>query len=429
MQGEEFTRFITMHDLAFSSGKYLHWNDLLYRRPPQNLTHNQWWLLLKSARANLKQTVPLYDKEESLFSYVMVPPIPQELHQIDLRLGGQIKMPEEVTNPDTKDEYYISSLIEEAITSSQLEGATTTRRIAKEMLRTGRPPHDRSELMILNNYLTMQRIGELKAKPLTKYLIFEIHRLVTHETLDEPTAAGRFRTTDEAESVAVFDSDNKVMHHPPPASSLPERMEKLCDFANQTDPFVHPVIRSIILHFMIGFDHPFVDANGRTARALFYWSMLHHGYWLAEFISISQIVLRAPAQYGYAYLHTETDESDLTYFLLHQLKVITQALDSLNDYIVRKTREIRSLEKELRGIEILNHRQRALIRHAIRHPGKHYTVAEHQRSHNVAYESARSDLLDLVGRGLLTSAMRGRKWIFSPESHLTNRLAALASSP
>src|SRR5216683_3232109 len=168
-----------------------------------------------------------------IVQYTLVPPIPKQLHEIDLRLRGQIKMPEEVTNPDTKDEYYVSSLIEEAITSSQLEGATTTRRVAKEMLRTGRAPQDHSERMILNNFSTMRRIGELKAKSLSTELIFEIHRLVTHDTLDDPTAAGRFRSENEDEHIAVFDRDNKVMHEPPPASTLISRVQKICDFANQ----------------------------------------------------------------------------------------------------------------------------------------------------------------------------------------------------
>jgi Fic family protein len=425
LNSDGISHLLSMQKATSPSNRYYHWQELLFRPPPPGLTHEQWWLLIKLGRVNLKQNVPLADKEGNEFSYVLAPPIPQQLHQIDLRLGGQIKMPEEVTNPDSRDEYYISSLIEEAITSSQLEGATTTRRIAKEMLRTGRPPHDHSERMILNNYLTMRRIGEFKTQPLSKELIFEIHRLVTQGTLDNSSEAGRFRTDHEEEKVAVFDRDNELMHEPPAASTLAERLQKICDFANQTEPFVHPVVRSIILHFMIGYDHPFVDGNGRTARALFYWSMLHHGYWLAEFISISQIVLKAPAQYGRAYLHTETDEADLTYFLLHQLSVVMRALDSLHEYIARKTREIRTLEKELQGIEILNHRQRALVRHAVRHPGKRYTVAEHQRSQNVSYESARSDLLNLVERELLESRMAGNKWIFTAPAQLGARLATL----
>ena len=50
--------------------------------------------------------------------------------------------------------------------------------------------------------------------------------------------------------------------------------------------------------------------------------MLQSGYWLAEFISISHILRKAPAQYGRAYLLSESDGGDTTYFLIHQLATI-----------------------------------------------------------------------------------------------------------
>ena len=116
----------------------------------------------------------------------------------------------------------------------------------------------------------------------------------------------------------------------------------MCDFANGKTPgeFVHPAIRSIILHFWLAYDHPFLDGNGRTARALFYWSMLHHHYWLCEFISISHLILKAPAEYERAFLYTETDDNDLTYFIIYHLKLIRRAVDELHKYIARKTERV-----------------------------------------------------------------------------------------
>lgn len=61
-------------------------------------------------------------------------------------------------------------------------------------------------------------------------------------------------------------------------------MTAMCAFPNGhlPDTFIHPAIRAIILHFWLGYDHPFVDGNGRTARALFYWAMLRQNYSLFE---------------------------------------------------------------------------------------------------------------------------------------------------
>ena len=407
-------------------GKYLHWDKLLYYPPPKDLTHEQWWLALKIQRRNLLKQITLNDKGGQPFQYLEVAPIPEILHKIDQGAGGFIQMQKQITNPDTKDQYYVSSLIQEAITSSQLEGAATTRRVAKEMIKTGRPPRDRSERMILNNFRTMQQIGKIKDKPLSKELVFEIHRLVTEGTLDDSSAAGRFRTAEEKR--VVGDMYNEVFHDPPPADKLEKRMAAMCDFANGKTPkyFIHPVIRAIILHFWLAYDHPFVDGNGRTARTLFYWSMLRHNFWLFEFISISQIIRKAPAKYGRAFLYTETDDNDLTYFIIYHLDVIRRAIKELHEYIKHKTEKLQTIERELRGIVVLNHRQRALISHALRHPHQRYTIKSHQTSHNVVYQTSRLDLFGLELRGLLKCHKVGRMWHFTPVDELEERLANLA---
>jgi len=202
----------------------------------------------------------------------------------------------------------------------------------------------------------------------------------------------------------------------------------MCAFANRKSPagFIHPVIRSIILHFWLAYDHPFIDGNGRVARALFYWSMLHNGFWLFEFISISQIIRSHPSKYGRAFLYTETDDNDLTYFILYNLEVIKRAIEKLHEYIKRKSEKLRAIESELCGVAILNHRQRALISHALRHPHHQYTIRSHQISHNVVYQTSRIDLLNLESRGLLNSQKIGKTWYFTPVKDLEEKLAKLS---
>ncbi len=180
---------------------------------------------------------------------------------------------------------------------------------------------------------------------------------------------------------------------------------------------------------MIGYDHPFADGNGRTARALFYWAMARSGYWLMEFLSISQFLRKAPRQYVQAYLHTETDRNDTTYFVLHQLDVIRRAIDGLHDYLARKTEELRELTRLLgRGWlrERLNHRQAALLTHALRHPGETYRLARHQAVHNVVYQTARVDLLELERLGLLEKTKQGNAFAFHAVDDLEQRLEVVS---
>lgn len=157
------------------------------------------------------------------------------VHKIDRRASGEITLSEIVTNPHSRNRYVVSSLIEEAITSSQLEGASTTRQNAKEMIRSGRPPRNRSERMILSNYRAMEFVGSIRDLELTPELVCEIHRRVTLDNLKDPADAGRLQSPQEDRIEVVWDNGT-VLHVPPPAEQLPARLKELCRFANGGGP-------------------------------------------------------------------------------------------------------------------------------------------------------------------------------------------------
>ena len=411
-------------------GRYLHWDKLRHLQPPEGLNSEEYWLALKIARKKLYKKLPFTSKSGGKFQFCLTDSILKDLHWIDKNAAGSIGMDKPVTNPHTRDTYLISSLIEEAINSSQLEGASTTRNVAKEMLRQGIKPKDHSEQMIFNNYQAMQFIREIKQEQLTPAIILQLHRLLTDATLDDANKAGQYRNADD--DIHVVDASASVLlHTPPEASELPERIERICQFASDVEgkAFIHPVIRAIILHFMIGYDHPFVDGNGRTARALFYWSMANQQYWLMEFISISRIIKQAPAQYGKAYLYSETDDDDLTYFIIHQLEVIKKAINALHEHLERKAAELHSIEKRLDGSALqgqLNHRQLAILRHALDHPNAIYSIQEHQAAHKISYQTARTDLLKLADQfKILTKRKYGNSFVFVAPPDLGQKLAEI----
>lgn len=409
-----------------TSNRYLHWDKLRRLDPPQNLSSEQWWLKIKAARESDQRELPLTDADGEPFSYGLLDSMLRRLRYIDQRCSGEVAMDEVVTSERRAGRrFLVNSLMEEAIRSSQLEGATTSRIVAKELLRSGREPKDRSERMIANNYRALQFMRDEMGDVLSPESILELHRIVTEGTLDDPSAAGRLQRPDEPR-VAVFDRDDGTpIHIPPPADQLPERMRLLCEFGNQGDDderFIHPVIRAILLHFWLAYDHPFEDGNGRTSRILFFWLMRTRGYWLAEYLPISRFIRAAPAQYARAFMETETDGGDTTYFLMHQLHTIEQAIDDLHVYLKRKTAEVRDIEKLLQGTDYLNGRQLALLTDAVRHPDIAHSFDSHAKSHRVSHETARTDLRLLARRGLLVQSRRGRRHLFEPAPDLADRL-------
>ncbi|MDE0420493.1 MAG: Fic family protein [Gammaproteobacteria bacterium] len=411
---------------------YLHWDQVRVRPPPTGYTSREWWAAIKLRRISSRHELPFKDKSGVPFSFNDSGNLYRLLHEVDREASGRIEVARaDVVNPDQRERYMMNSLIEEAIASSQLEGAVTTRRVAKEMLRSGRRPTDTSEQMIVNNYAGMEFLRANTREELSVPMLLELQRILTDGTLDDANAVGRFRN--ESDAVHVVDRrDGRVVHTPPPADELESRMKRLVEFANahDEDPFIHPVVKAILLHFMIGYDHPFVDGNGRTARALFYWSMARSGYWLVEFLSISTIIRRSPAQYVRAYVYSETDDNDVTYFLVYNLRVISRAIQALHVYLTRKARESRDLEETLRGgnlAHLLNHRQVALLSHVLKYPDTTYTIESHRRSHNVTYETARTDLIGLTKLGFVNVAKRGRKLVYRRHGDVEARIRSTAT--
>ncbi len=404
-------------------GRYVHWDDIRRMPPPGELDRRTWWLGIKLARAQLMRELPLRAVGGLPFRYSLPDRALELLHSIDQHSAGEIIVSETIKNPGDRRRYLVNSLFEEAITSSQLEGASATRQVAKEMLRTGRPPRDRSERMILNNYQAMAALHGLAGRSLAPDDVLQLHAVVTRDTLPDETAAGRLQRPDE-ERVVVEAPDGTVVHIPPPAAELPGRLAAMCRFANggDTNGFMHPVVRAILLHLWLAYDHPFEDGNGRTARTLFYRAMLSSGYWLFEYVTISRLLVKAPAQYARAFLYTETDEFDATYFILHQLEIIRRAIDELHRYLGRKMEELRETLQLVRRAD-LNYRQKALITHALRHPDAEYTYQSHAISHRVVRQSARTDLLTLEARGLLERTTVGRRNVFRPSRNLNELLA------
>ena len=415
-------KFASLDDSA-----YLHWDKLRHLSPPDGLSVREWWLALKLKRLGSRLEFPeLRAIDGRTLSVSRHARMDAGVATMDRLLAGRIELPEVTRDGATRDQYVVSSLMEEAIHSSLFEGAVSTREAAKDMLRSNRRPTTRDERMILNNYRAMTRLREMAKSPLTEAMVLELHRTVTEGTLDNPAMAGHIQRPGESRIRIVDDRVNRVVHTPPSAEHLPERMHRLIEFANaddvSNDQFVHPVLRSILLHFQLAYDHPFHDGNGRTARALFYWSMLRRGYWLVEFFSISRLLYRSRSPYELAYLQVESDEQDATYFVLQQLEVLQQAIDGLYRYVERKSRAQRLLRQHLQGREDLNHRQLALLDHALRNPDALYTHESHANSHRVSTITARSDLQDLVRRKWLNQSKSGKRLVYQPQTGLEQRL-------
>lgn len=374
---------------------YEYWDTVKYKKLPDGFSPKDLWLSVIADR--LKSYVPLWKKYGIHFS--LTNKMQRQCHEFDMYFGGSWGADSIITG-NRKERYLIGSLMEEAISSSQMEGAATTRKVAKEMLRKKLTPKDKSQQMIFNNYHTIQFIVENKNKPLTEELLLKIHLLMTENTLSNIADSGRFRHTDD---VVVEDGiTHDIVHTPPTFAEIPAFVRDLCAFfnADRTTPFIHPIIKGIVIHFMIAFMHPFTDGNGRTARALFYWYMLKNGYWLTEYMSISRIIYKSKKSYEKSFLYAENDGNDIGYFIAYNLEVLEQAFKELQNYIERKNSEKKMAATFLR-IGNINERQAEIIKIYYDNPTEMLTVKDLQARFMITPTTAKSDILALLDMGAL----------------------------
>ena len=387
------------------SGDYLYWDKVKYIAP-KNVNKNVLWQAVKIQRNMSAQTIKFgrYNFHFSITQNMLA-----LLHDFDMNLGGNLGT-ESIIPTTHKNYYLISSIMEEAIASSQIEGASTTRRIAKDMLRKQLKPINKSQQMIVNNYETISKISNNKLNDFSVDRLLEIHRSITNKTLDNQNDEGVFRRNDD---IYVVDGiTGTVAHTPPSYTEIKEMIKDLCHFANtnNNENFVHPIIKGIIIHFILAYIHPFVDGNGRTARSLFYWFMIKKGYWLTEYLSISRIIYTNKKAYEKAYQYAENDDNDISYFIQYHLEVMKKAFDELKQYLQRKINEQHNLMK-FAGISNINERQRYVLRTLSENQKMLFIPKELATQFNISTKSARSDLQELVDLGFLNTTSLNKRAI------------------
>ena len=407
--------------------EYPYWETFKYKVKDNHIDAKRLWQYNKLLRNRTISAIIINNLAGFKFKYNSTSKILKYLHTFDLNLGGILEG-SSIIPAEEKTRYLISSIMEEAIASSQLEGAATTREIAKEMLRTNRKPRTISEKMILNNYWTIKKVLEIKNEPMTKELILNLHSIITKDTLDTSSMEGKFRTNND---VKIVDNiTGEVFYDPPGYENIDDLINSFCEFANSKneDEFIHPISRGIILHFLIGYIHPFVDGNGRTARAIFYWYLISKNYWLIEYMSISRIIVKSPAKYARAYLYSEYDDNDLTYFIEYNLRAMDLALKSLKKYISRKINEKQSLYALIRN-ENINERQAEILKSLIVDNQRRLTIREIQSKFGIVYQTARTDLLGLESLGYLKGKKFGKKLVFFRVADWEEKVKKISATP
>lgn len=375
--------------------RYLTREEIAYRLPV-SLPISRFWSMMDEARRKAAIVLPLKAQDGQLFRFVINKTIEAQCDAVAAMARRESL--DGIFSPELMEE----ATIEEAVWSSVIEGAFTSKAEAAKIIRQDKTPANKSEQMVKNNYKAMLYVLEHLEEPITEKTLIDIAAIVTKDASDDNIEG--FRKGQVYVSGRVG-----VVYTPPAAEAVSAMMADLLDFINTSE--LHPLFKACIAHFYFVYVHPFTDGNGRTARALSYMMLLRTGYDFFRYFSVSGIIADERSSYYKSMRKVEESDGDMTYFVDFYSAMLQRSVIKMEEHLIHHVfagRMLENLEKEGR----LNERQLKGARWLLEGKHESVTVEAWKKKFKTATETARQDLFQLCDAGLLERTLEGRKAVF-----------------
>ncbi|MCY4523444.1 MAG: Fic family protein, partial [Halobacteriovoraceae bacterium] len=396
MLEEDFEFLNSKTWLKYTQERYVPVDDIKYRLEKLGIHSSEWEeLKVKILKLRKLNSVPLFiNTLDKKFWYFPSDSIQKKISRIE-HLGN--KAYERIQSKTVfKNKFLANARIEEAITSAIYEGANSTRAKAKQFIADDKEPQNKDEWMLLNSYRAMNWIKEHSNQRVTHDLILEIHQIVTKNTLegDDSNFSGKYRDDD------VMVGNHKGVHQ----SRVKPALDEAIDLVVNNKRFLHGLLKGIILHYFIGYIHPFFDGNGRTARALFYFKCIKNDLKFVELLSISAYLKGHGKRYEKAFDLAIKYDLDITYFIDFCLESLIFALEKV-DQKINYLLKIDGIKDKYN----LNSNQVSLLQRLALNKFVGITSEQHAKNIERSREPARQELKDLCHKGFLREKKQGKK--------------------
>lgn len=274
---------------------------------------------------------------------------------------------------------------------------------------------DRDIQEVINYRKVMDYIGELEERSpefkIDEELIRHIHKLTVNKILD-PEKCGEFRKT---QVVVKNSATGQVSFRPPIAVALPFQIKDLLVFINsKEEKDIHPVLNSGIVHYELVRIHPFIDGNGRVARALSTLILFEEGYDIRRFFSLEEYFDSDSEVYYDALQSVEKNDGDLTNWLSYFTQGLSIELSKIKEKVERVSVDA-SLKLKLGGKPILLSDRQLKIIEYIQKAGYLQNQAFPQLFPMVSEDTILNELKALIKAGIIhkSGSTKGAKYIMS----------------
>lgn len=278
--------------------------------------------------------------------------------------------------------------LEEVSQLAQGRKVMATRKAEQEVL---------NYLKVLENIEKYQEGGKITGK-----IILKLHKDVTKKTLENPEHEGRYR---ELQVYVGSRITGEVVFMPPTPEEVPDLMNEFTEWINSNESHnIDPVIVAGLSHYEFVRIHPFVDGNGRTARALATLILNLREFDIKKFFALDDYYDSDRTAYYNALKSVDQKTLDLTQWLEYFTGGVLLSISKVKEKVVRLSLE--GHKKAARGQVALTEKQSKIVEHILS-KGR-ITSAEIQNMFKISRQAVHKELVKLIELDLIEQKGAGK---------------------
>jgi Fic family protein len=289
------------------------------------------------------------------------------------------------------------------LTSSQAQQVVRLDNIVEPtevMKQTGIMARDRDIQEVINyrnviNWINQQEEPDFRTV-FTADTLKTIHKLTVYNLVD-PELQGNYRNK---QVIVKSAAKGEVIFRPPIFVEIPYLIDDFFKWS-QSDvaKATHPIIRAAITHYQLVYIHPFIEGNGRSARAMATLLLYSLGYDFKRFFSLEQYFDNDVDSYYQALLSVQQSAGDATYWLEYFCYGLAIEIDKVKQQVSKLSKDLR-LKKQLGKQVALSERQILLLE--LFQQQSEVTSDDMQNIlPNVSVDTVLRDVKDLISKNII----------------------------
>jgi len=297
---------------------------------------------------------------------------------------------------------------------TKIEGNDLTKEQAQQLIRltevgdsqtamqkTGILGRDRDVQEVINyrnviSWIDSQRVLHNPAI-LSEDTLKTLHQL-TLVRLVEDKYLGAFR---DQQVIVRSATDGSVVFRPPVAVEIPYLISDFFSWLKEAETqSMHPIFQAAITHYQLVNIHPFIEGNGRTARALASLVLYLYEYDFKRFFSIEQYFDSDVEKYYQALLSVQQSPvQDMTYWLEYFCYGLAIETDKIRNQVLKLSKDLK-LKQQLGEQVALTERQ-ILLLELVHNQGTITSQDAQAILPNVSVDTILRDLKDLIEKKVI----------------------------